>query len=164
MCSGAVPGAGHRPGVPGAVPWPKGHPQHVLRSGAQGWTPPGGPWSPPHVLRIGARGGHRPLVPRSGALGQRAPPACAPERCPGLGTARGLGVSATAQADGGARPEMGTSAGSGALPREIFLLRFRRFPSKIGIPHYLPHLVGKLTLRRRDLPENDATGNECCAG
>ena len=35
---------------------------------------------------------------------------------------------------------------------------FRRFPSKIGIPRYLPHLVGKLTLRRRDLPENDATG------
>ena len=31
-----------------------------------------------------------------------------------------LGVSATAQADGGARPEMVTSAGSGALPREIF--------------------------------------------
>jgi len=28
-------------------------------------------------------------VPRSGALGRRAPPACAPGRCPGLGTARG---------------------------------------------------------------------------
>ena len=60
MCSRAVPRAGHRPGVspepptcapercpglgtargrPGAVPWPKGHPPHVLRSGALAQTP-----------------------------------------------------------------------------------------------------------------------------
>ena len=41
-----------------------------------------------------------------------------------------LGVSATAQADGGARPEMGTSAGSGALPREIFFHDLGDFQAK----------------------------------
>ena len=33
--------------------------------------------------------GHRSGVPRCGALGRRAPPACAPERCLWLGTALG---------------------------------------------------------------------------
>ena len=47
-----------------------------------------------------------------------------------LYTARGLALSATAQADGGARPEMVTSAGSGALPREIFFYDLGDFQAK----------------------------------
>ena len=66
----------------------------MLRSGARGWAPlraplggapercPGPEGTPCRCSGAVPGAGHRSGVPRSGALGRRAPPA-APERCPG---------------------------------------------------------------------------------
>ena len=59
---------------------------------------------------------------------------------PSLGPRRGV------QTDGVLVQRWVDSAlnGSGTQPREILLTVFGRFSSKIGIPHDLLHLVGKL--------------------